>query len=57
MAKAKWEKKCIRTNYGLEERVNRAAFSLEGHDKGNRRGITVKIERNGGLRERLKGRL
>lgn len=29
----------------------RTAFSLEGHDKGKKRGITVKIESHGGLRE------
>lgn len=37
----------------LKEGIKRAALSLEGHDKGRKRGITVKIEGNGWLRERL----
>lgn len=32
-------------------RIKGAALSLEGHDKGEKSGITVKIERNGGFRE------
>lgn len=35
----------------------RTAFSLEGHDKGKRRGITVKIERNGGVQRKTQRKI
>lgn len=39
------------------KRIKGAASSLEGHDKGKKSGITVKIERNGDFRGGLRGRL